>query len=256
HDLHAELAGEALKRGKATFVEKPLAIDAEGLRRVANSLGDESLLVVGYNRRFSPLARSARQRLDAQGGPVTIVYRVNAGLLPANHWSLDEAEGGGRIIGEVCHFVDLIQYLTGAVPVRAFAAAVPRPSGGSDDSTAISITMSDGSVGSIVYAAAGDSSLGKERIEIFSGGAAAIIDDFKTGEWVGNGRRVKLDGGSGDKGHAAEIDAFIEAARGKAAAPISIESLLATSLTTFAIAESTRTGKSVDVNVGAFVSPE
>jgi polar amino acid transport system substrate-binding protein len=253
HDSHAELASESLRRGKATFVEKPLSVDEVGLRRVVGSLSERSLLMVGYNRRFAPLARALREELDKRGEPVTIVYRVNAGVLPAGHWSLDEFEGGGRIVGEVCHFVDLIQYLTEAQPTRVFGASVPQSNGVRNDSCTVSIAMSDGSIGSLVYAAAGDASIGKERIEVFSGGAVGVIDDFKAGEWVRGGRRRRLGGAARDKGHAAEIESFIDAARGKSAAPITIESLLATSLTTFGIVESIRTGSAVDVNAASLM---
>jgi polar amino acid transport system substrate-binding protein len=247
HDSHAEIAAEALKRGKPAFVEKPLALDLAGLKSVVSSITGDSLLMVGYNRRFAPLSRIARDRICEAAGPVTIVYRVNAGLLPAGHWSLDEVEGGGRIIGEVCHFVDLIQYLTNERPARVAAAAAPRLSGSNDDSVAISIAMSGGSVASIVYSAKGDPALGKERIELFADGLVFVIDDFKSGELFSRGRRKGIGRSSQEKGHGEEMAAFIEAVHGNAPAPISIESIVATSLATFAIVESARTGNSVEV---------
>src|SRR5262249_16918357 len=144
HDLHAGLAVEALRRGKAVFVEKPLAINAEELGLVAAAAQESGgLLMVGYNRRFAPLAKQIKGQLGARAGPMTIMYRVNAGQLPAEHWSLNASEGGGRIIGEVCHFIDFIQCLTDALPARICAEDVGsnRAAGFVDDSVTISMRM-------------------------------------------------------------------------------------------------------------------
>jgi predicted dehydrogenase/threonine dehydrogenase-like Zn-dependent dehydrogenase len=251
HESHASLAAEALRRGKAVFVEKPLATSEEGLRDVvAAAQSSNGLLMVGYNRRFAPLAIDVRERIGSRIGPVTIIYRINAGQLPAEHWSMDEREGGGRVIGEVCHFIDFVQYLTGALPLRVSAEAVPnvRGDGYLDDSVAVSLAMSDGSLASIVYAAAGDKSVPKEAIEIFRGRSVASIDDFKSGQFVANRKKVKLGGGSQDKGHAAEVNAFIQCVRKGAASPISLESLMATTLASFAIVESAKTSSTVSVD--------
>src|SRR6266404_5252309 len=127
HDSHAQLATEALRSGKSVFVEKPLAITGEELREVVVAAREsDGLLMVGYNRRFAPIAKEIKKRFDGRAGPMTIVYRVNAGQLPRDHWTHDAAEGGGRIIGEACHFIDFVQYLTGALPARVSAEAVPR----------------------------------------------------------------------------------------------------------------------------------
>jgi polar amino acid transport system substrate-binding protein len=252
HDTHASLAAESLYRGKAVFVEKPLAMNIEGLREVMKAQRESSgLLMVGYNRRFAPLARQVKERLGELIGPMTIAYRVNAGQLPAEHWSLDENEGGGRVIGEVCHFVDFIQYLTDALPVRVCAEVVAcaQRAGFIDDSIAINLGLNDGSVASIIYTASGDKSVAKERVEVFCDRSYALIDDFKTGQFIREGKTTKLGRGGQDKGHAAEISAFLGAVRDGADAPISIESLAATSLATFAIIESARSGQTVAVDL-------
>ncbi|HEX8088265.1 MAG TPA: bi-domain-containing oxidoreductase, partial [Blastocatellia bacterium] len=257
HDSHAQLAAEALRRGKRVFVEKPLATTGEGLREViAAARESKGLLMVGYNRRFAPLAEEVKGRLSSRAGPMTIIYRVNAGQLPADHWTHDNTEGGGRIIGEVCHFIDFVQYLTDALPARVCAEAVPQKQGASlvDDSVVISMGMTDGSIASIVYTASGDSSVAKERVEIFCDRSVAAIDDFKVGHFIRGARRVKLGGGSQDKGHAAEITAFLEAARARADAPITLQSIVATSLASFAIIESARGGSAVAIDANSVIA--
>jgi predicted dehydrogenase/threonine dehydrogenase-like Zn-dependent dehydrogenase len=257
HDSHASLAMEALARGKHVFVEKPLAVNEEGLRQVvAAARESNAVLMVGYNRRFAPIAREIRERFATRAAPMTIAYRVNAGQLPREHWTHDCAEGGGRIIGEACHFMDFVQYLTGALPVRVSAETVPqtRVAGMVDDSTVISMSMSDGSVASIVYTASGDSSVAKEHIEIFCDRSIATIDDFRNGTIVHDRKTTKLGRSAQDKGHAAEVNAFLEAVQGLTGAPIGLESLVATTLASFAAVESARQGVAVTVDLSAFMS--
>ena len=256
HDSHARLAAEALKRGKAVFVEKPLATNKEGLREVVEAARETNgLLTVGYNRRFAPLAKEVKEKFHSRSGPMTIIYRVNAGQLPADHWSHDATEGGGRIIGEACHFIDFVQYLTDALPARVCAEGVTskRTADYVDDSVVISMSMTDGSIASIIYTASGDKSVAKEQVEIFCDRSVASIDDFKSGAFVHNGKRVKLGGGNQDKGHAAEISAFFEAARGRTQAPISFESLVATSLASFAVIESAKDGAAVALDMNSVI---
>ena len=253
HDSHAQLAAEALRRGKDVFVEKPLALNEQELREVVAAARESNgLLMVGYNRRFAPIANEIKQRIRSHSaGPMTILYRVNAGQLPRDHWAHDSSEGGGRIIGEVCHFIDFVQYLTGALPTRVSAETVSRTqtAGLVDDSTVISMSMTDGSVASIVYTASGNQSVAKERVEVFCGGSVATIDDFKSGMFIRDKKTTKLGGGAQDKGHAAEIAAFLDAVRGHADAPIDLESLAATTLASFAIVESARTASAVAVDL-------
>jgi predicted dehydrogenase/threonine dehydrogenase-like Zn-dependent dehydrogenase len=254
HDLHSRLAAECLARGKPVFVEKPLATSIEGLCEVMDRANTSAgVLAVGYNRRFAPLAAQVKERLSNRAGPLSISYRVNAGQLPPEHWSYDRAEGGGRIIGEVCHFIDFAQYITGALPMRVNAEPVPQSgrAGFPDDSVAISISMTDGSIASIFYVASGDALLPKERIEIFCDRSVAIIDDFKSAEFIRGGKSSRLGRGGQDKGHAAEIQAFLRAVRGEAEWPISNDSTAAPSLATFAALESIRTATAAVVDLSA-----
>lgn len=250
HNLHHSLAARALGAGKAVFVEKPLALDRDGLREVADAarLSGRQLLT-GFNRRFAPLARQIHHRFAKRVGPMMVSFRVNAGFVPREHWTQDPVEGGGRMIGEGCHFVDFVQFMTGATPVRVSASAVRSGNARETDADTLAITleMSDGSVGSILYVALGDKRLAKERCEVFADGSAAILDDFKSGSVFRDGREEKLKGGAQDKGHASEIASFIEAVRTGGPSPISLESQIATTLTSFAVLDALRTGAPVDL---------
>jgi len=254
HDLHSSIAAQALHSGKAVFVEKPLATTEEGLAEVIDAArATGGLLMAGYNRRFAPVAREIKNRLRDRKGAVTLVYRINAGQLPADHWTHDDVEGGGRLIGEVCHFIDFAQFITDALPARVSAIATPRDprAGFIDDSVVISIAMTDGSIVSIIYTASGDNSLAKERVEIFCDRSVATIDDFRSGEFSTGGKKIRLGGGAQDKGHAEEIGAFFKALREAASAPITIQSLQATSRACFAATESIKAGgSSIEIKAG------
>jgi polar amino acid transport system substrate-binding protein len=255
HDSHASLAAEALKRDKSVFVEKPLAVNEDQLREVVQAARKSNgLLMVGFNRRFAPLAMEVKRRFAGRSGPMTIVYRVNAGQLPRDHWLFDSTEGGGRVIGEACHFVDFVQWMTDSLPVRVSGESVPgtERAGFVDDSVAISLRLGDGSVASIIYTASGDKSVSKEQVEIFCDRAVGTIDDFKSGQFVREAKRTKLGGGSQDKGHSMEIHEFFEAVRGHTPAPISLESLVATSLTCFAIVRLANSGQATSIDVAAY----
>jgi predicted dehydrogenase len=181
---------------------------------------------------------------------------VNAGQLPQDHWALDAVEGGGRVIGEVCHFIDFVQFMTDSLPATVSAAKVTQNAAGGfvDDSTAITISMSDGSVASIIYTAGGDSSFAKEHIEIFADRSVGIIEDFKTGYFIKAGKKRRVGGGSQDKGHAAEIESFLNAARGGSHTPLSLESLVATSLACFGAIEAARAGSVIRIDVDSFIN--
>jgi polar amino acid transport system substrate-binding protein len=241
---------QALQHEKHVFVEKPLALSEEELTSVItayeNSPGE---LMVGFNRRFSPLLRGVKEFVSTAETPLVIQYRVNAGYLPKTHWVQDAIEGGGRILGEVCHFVDVMQYLTGAVPTRVYAEAVScqLPSVVNPDNVNITLAFSDGSLGAITYVALGDAALGKERIEIFGGNAVAIVDDFCVAELYKNHKRVKKLRHKG-KGHAEEVREFIDALRTGRPSPISFDSLVLTTLTTLRINESLQKQMPIPVN--------
>ncbi len=250
HNLHSSLAARALAAGKAVFVEKPLALDTDGLRLVVDAARASGRpLLTGFNRRFAPLARQVRDRFAGRVGPMVVSVRINAGFVPREHWSQDPVEGGGRVVGEVCHFVDFVQYMTGSTPARAGAVSVRSGNGRETDadSLVVSLEMSDGSVGTIVYVALGDKRMAKERYEIFADGSSAVLDDFKSASVYREGREEKLKGGPQDKGHAAEVSSFVDSVRSGGPSPIPLDSQIATTLTTFAILESLRTGVSVDL---------
>jgi polar amino acid transport system substrate-binding protein len=250
HGSHAELATLALEAGKHVFVEKPLALNDTELNTVLDAAsGSEGQLLVGFNRRFSPLAARAKEFFANRQAPLSIVYRVNAGRIPREHWTQDPNEGGGRIIGEVCHFIDLMQFLTGAAPKSVFAESVAGGLGNivPEDSVFITLQFEDGSNGSIAYLAEGDSSLPKEHIEIFGEGKTFVIDDFRSAKLHAEGREKKETLRQQDKGQAEETRAACAVVAEGKPIPITLEELEATTRATFRILDSLRTGQRVKV---------
>jgi polar amino acid transport system substrate-binding protein len=246
HGTHAELATQALERGKHVFVEKPLALnDAELDTVLGAASGSEGQLLVGFNRRFSPLAVKAKEFFANRAAPLSIVYRVNAGHIPREHWTQDPNEGGGRIIGEVCHFIDLMQFLTGAPPKSVFAESVAGGSGNivSEDSVFITLQFGDGSNGVIAYLAEGDSSLRKEHIEIFGEGKTFVIDDFRSAKLYAEGREKNETLRQQDKGQAEETRVACAVVADGKPNPITLQELEATTRATFRIRDSLRTGQ-------------
>jgi polar amino acid transport system substrate-binding protein len=235
HDAHATLVVESLRAGKHVFVEKPLAIDEEQLRAIEIvAAASRGILLVGFNRRFSPLAVSMRRALSGRG-PFLATYRVNAGSLPPGHWLNDPTVGGGRIIGEGCHFVDFLSFLTGDSSIETVEArCAGRPRGPAED-VVIQLGFSDGSVGQILYTAKGDPALGKERVEAHAGGVSVVLDDFRSCEIVSGGKRKKTT--TGGKGHAEELAALVAAVKAGGPSPIPAASLFATTRATLRVHE-------------------
>lgn len=247
HDSHARMVAEALRAGKSCFVEKPLAVDPAGLDEVIAAHAESSaVLLTGFNRRFSPLA----QRLHAEMGGAKLImqYRINAGFIPGSHWHQDVELGGGRIVGEVCHFIDTMQFVCGADPISVSATAVNDGNSPSDpDNVVITLTFADGSVGTIAYVASGDSGFPKERLEVFGGGRVGVIDNWRTLLVQGNGKRVRQRCWlQAEKGHRQEMAAFIDGVR-RGVPPISFESQVATTRATFAIQAALRDGGEIAV---------
>lgn len=254
HNQHAPLAMEALRAGKAVFVEKPLAITPESLavlREVARAAAAPRLMA-GFNRRFSPLVARLKDFFAASREPKFISCRVNAGAVTPESWVLDPVEGGGRIIGEVCHFVDLICYLTGAAPRRVFAESLAGPGHPAleRDSVAITLRMSDNSVGVIHYLANGDASLPKEYIEMFGGQRTAVLDNFRSLALHHGNRRRRHRLVNQAKGHAEEVAAFMQSLENGGPMPIDFETLMAVTQTTFLIHRSLDLGCPVDYYPG------
>jgi predicted dehydrogenase/threonine dehydrogenase-like Zn-dependent dehydrogenase len=255
HDLHAGQALLALGRGKHAFVEKPLAINPEQLdefERGLLELGERApVWTLGFNRRFSLAARTVSEFFSTVAAPMTLSYRFNAGAIPQDHWTQDLEIGGGRLVGEACHALDLAAYLLRGQIVRVFAEAVA-PGGGvgaGDDHTVVVARLDNGSVASIAYFAGGDKGFGKERVEVFGGGRVAVIDDFKTVA-LSEGGRTKTQRIAGrDKGHHAELEAFLAAMRAGGPPPIPSAQLLNVSTATLSVMESLRIGSPVAVRV-------
>src|SRR5688572_22122438 len=248
HASHGDLARRAWEAGKHVFVEKPLAVTEDELNNVLAAAASGGELMVGFNRRFSPPARVAQEFFKARQTPLSINYRVNAGRFSPNHWVQDPSEGG-RIIGEVCHFVDFVHFLTGSLTTRVFAESIAsRNSEATDeDSVFITLRLADGSNASIAYLAEGDKALAKERIEIFGGGRSLVIDDFRSVTAYENGREKTNKLREQDKGQRDEIKAVMSVVLEGKPAPISLEDLATTTRATFQIKESLRTGLPVDV---------
>lgn len=256
HAEHAALVTAALRKGKHVFVEKPLALgwaELQGVREAAET--SNRILMVGYNRRFSPLVVAARDFFADRREPMVIQYRVNAGRLPASHWAQDEVEGGGRIVGEVCHFVDFCQFLIGTDPVCVQAVGISGEAGatGGADTLVMILQFQDGSVGQVSYLANGDPSVPKERIEMFAGGGVAAIENFRVLERWRGGRHTRLRFWRQQKGHTEEMRSFVAAVKDEGGAPIPLRSLLFTSATTFALQEAMRSGEAIPVSLEATV---
>jgi predicted dehydrogenase len=258
HHLHAGQVIASLEAGKHVFCEKPLCLDEQELALItrAKAVAKNQLLMVGYNRRFAPMAVALKKFFADSKEPISVQYRVNAGPIPPEHWVHDPKQGGGRIIGEVCHFVDFLIFAVGAMPVSVFAAALPSAAN-PPDSIAVTVTFENGSLGTIHYIADGDKSYGKERVEVFGNGSIAVLDDFRTLELVKNGKRATTNSSlRQDKGHTGEWRAFAKAISGGGKSPITLRELVAGMLTTFAINESLRQGALVTLDTDAFLSVE
>ena len=244
HHLHAQQVISALESGKHVFCEKPLCLKEVELNAIESAhsrAGGRVQLMVGFNRRFAPMAKQMKS-IVGNSGSVVMHYRVNAGMLPKDHWINDPGQGGGRILGEVCHFVDFLSFLCGAAPVTVDASAIP--CGTEDQDAIIRLAFSDGSIGTIHYVCSGDRAFGKERVEVFGGGTVAVLDDFRRLELVRHGRKqVYRSWLRQDKGHRAEWQEFAAAIRSGGPAPIRFDEIFATTLATIRIAESLRSGQ-------------
>jgi predicted dehydrogenase len=251
HDLHAEQALACLRAGRAVMVEKPLAITRASLQAFEEglaSLGPNApIWTVGYNRRFATATGVVREHFRGVTGPRVVTVRFNAGPLPAEHWTQDAGIGGGRLIGEACHAVDLCIHLVGAPPVRVFAEGLA-DAGNGDAEALITMRFADGSAASIAYVAGGDKSFPKERVEMFGGGRIGVLDDFASVTLVAEGKSKSPRLGGRDKGHDAGVAAFLAAVRSGGSSPIPAAELLAGARATLAVVESLDTGLPVDLD--------
>ncbi len=259
HGSHASLVSKALKAGKHVFVEKPLAITPAQLDKVVAAYQEQktrntqhATLVVGFNRRFAPTTTFLLSHMQSVTTPKIVTVQANVGYIPPEVWVHDPEQGGGNIIGEVCHFVDLVQGLTGSMPTSIYARAVRAESEAiiPDDNVAITLTMANGSVGNIIYTALGDKAYQRERVEVFAGGAVGVIENFRTALWSQAGKHKRMGNllTGVDRGHRVEMQVLIGSLREGKPFPIPFDSYVATTKATFAAMESLRTGQLVEVH--------
>lgn len=248
HDSHADYVGRALEAGKHVFVEKPLCLAEDELRKIAklHESHKSSQIMVGFNRRFAPHAVTLKQRLT--DAPMSMIYRINAGEIPKDTWIQDPELGGGRIVGEACHFIDFLTFLCGAVPVSVHAAALPDPHG-LNDTVSINLTFANGSIGSVCYFANGSKDLPKEYIEAYQAGMTGIIRDFKELKIYGKGKPMRKRLLNQNKGQPAMVKAFLASIRDGGPPLISPQELFAVSKATFAVTESLHSRQAVTIQV-------
>lgn len=241
HDTHASMTCRALDAGKHVFVEKPLALSRGELKEIAGSYeravaaGRAPTLMVGFNRRFAPHVVKMKELLAGARGPKAMVMTVNAGAIPAEHWTQDPQAGGGRIVGEACHWIDLLRFVAGAPIVAHDVVTMDSPS---RDTVTIQLRFADGSVGTVHYFANGTKVFPKERLEVFASGRVLQLDNFRTLTGFGWPTFTKLNLWRQDKGQAACAAAFVQAVRTGAPSPIPLDELLEVGGLTLDIADS------------------
>ena len=247
HDSHADICQRALNAEKFVLVEKPLALSRIEINQVIEARNQTAkFFQVGFNRRYAPLSQMVRRQLSNHKGVKFILLRINAGHIPANNWIHSQDEGGGRILGEVCHFVDLARYLASS-PIQSVQADAAKISGGCCDDLNVSIRFADGSLATIVYTGLGDNTYSKELIEVYSGGSVICIDNFKSFTLAENGKLRKKSSTTPDKGFNGALKDFVAAVLNGGPAPINEAELIETSLATIAIMESLREGRRIEI---------
>jgi predicted dehydrogenase/threonine dehydrogenase-like Zn-dependent dehydrogenase len=245
HNTHAYFTEQALRQGKHVFVEKPLAITSEELEKVANAYAEcdgKQLLMLGFNRRFAPQVQKMKTLLNAVKEPKSFIMTMNAGAIPADHWTQDNTVGGGRIIGEACHFIDLMRYLAGSEIVSAQARRMGDNSHQAitEDKAAIILGFADGSFGTIHYFANGSSSFPKERVEVFAAGRVLQLDNFLKLKGFGWPGFSKMNLWRQDKGQAACCQAFLSAIKDGKACPIPAAEVFEVARVSIEVAEQLR----------------
>ncbi len=243
HNLHADYVIKGIKNGKNVFVEKPLCLKEEELEEIVEEYRKhDARLMVGFNRRFAPLVEKIRKIIKEES-PTAINYRINAGFIPENNWIQDKEIGGGRILGEVCHFVDLAMFIAGAFPVSLSAFAM-EDSLGLSDTLNINIKFRNGSIATISYFSNGSKELKKEYLEVFSNGVSVVLDDFKELRIYGK-KRSSYKLFNQDKGHKKEVNEFISSIKEGRPAPISFEDIYYSTRMSFDIIKSIRNNETI-----------
>jgi predicted dehydrogenase len=250
HSSHARLVAEALRSGKAVYVEKPLALDFGGLELVRQAIVESGndRLMVGFNRRFSPFVKTLAQRLGSAKAPLVMHYRVHAGQLDQGSWYLDQSEGS-RFAGEAGHFLDVLSYVTGSRPVSVSSVSLRPQSITQDDleNVAVTVQYQNGSVGNLLYLTQGSAKVPKEYLECFGGGCTAQLNNFESLMLFEHEKQEKISSAGVDKGQKEELREFVRVAKSGAAMPIPVDSLFDTTLTTFAALESIKSGNRIDL---------
>ena len=238
HDSHARMVIAALKAGKHVFVEKPLCITLDELTEIEKAIhGSDQCLMVGFNRRFAPQVRKVKNFLAEVSGPKSFVMTVNAGVIPRSHWTQDAEVGGGRIIGEACHLIDLLRHLTGASIVDCKKMAMK---GVTSDTVSLQLWFADGSIGTVHYFANGNKLYPKERLEVFASGRILQLDNFRKLKGYGWPGFRKMNLWQQDKGQTACVQAFVDAVKNGGDPPIGIDELKEVSRVTLELQESSR----------------
>ncbi len=240
HSLHARQVLECLKNGKHVYCEKPLAMNEKELMAIQKALTrkDAPLLMVGFNRRFAPFSIQLKEFLQNRSEPLVANYRVNAGFIPSNHWVQDLEQGGGRLIGEVCHFIDYLTFLTGELPITVYALSLPDNGKYRQDNLVLTLNYPDGSIGTVTYVANGDKSLPKEYLEVFCQGKVAMIKDFRSLELIQYGNRKSFSTRfKQDKGHQAAWKSFLTALNEGGEPPIPYDEIMGVHRATFSASQ-------------------
>jgi predicted dehydrogenase/threonine dehydrogenase-like Zn-dependent dehydrogenase len=257
HKDHARMVKQALKANKHTFVEKPLCVTHNELNEIMSlyssllTSNPSPILTVGYNRRFSKLANELRGFFKDRVHPLVVQYRVNAGFIPADHWIHAPENGNGRIIGEACHMVDFLMFLTKSIPVRVSAERA----GGTqadylpNDNVVINIRFQDGSVANIAYTADGDRALSRERIEVYCDGKTAVLDDFRALEMYSRGKKRQIKLRNQDLGYREEMQHFVDVVKGRCEAGLTVENIFYSTRTVLCVHDALEKGTVVTVRL-------
>ncbi len=252
HNLHTQQILSAFKAGKHVYCEKPLAINPQQLAEISDVLQNEAhpLLMLGFNRRFAPLTEHLKAFVDQRQEPLFAHYRINANQLPPEHWLIDPQIGGGRIVGEGCHFIDFLTFLVGENPIEVSTQGLPDNGKYSEDNVVLRFSYPDGSLGVISYIANGDKSFSKEYLEVFTGGRVAVLHDWRKLEMIAKGRRtVKRHLLQQDKGHFNAWRAFLQAVQSKEKPPIPYEQMLGVTQASFAAVDALRSGEKTAIEL-------
>ncbi len=247
HNTHGQIIIEALKAGKHIFVEKPLCLTENELEEITASYADKGLqIMVGFNRRYSSHGKTAQTFFADHKEPLVMAFRVNAGAIPEEHWIQNPEIGGGRIIGEACHFIDYMQFICGAKVVSVYAKRISHHSSGiTDDQSILSLSFADGSIGTIIYAAGGDKALAKEHFEVFGDGKSLVMEDFTISEFYEGGKKTSFKTRKCDKGFKNEMLHFKNIIMNGESIPF--DEIYATTKASLLAVKSFQTGKSYNI---------